>query len=745
MIKIAFVIDSIYTSAGGTEGQLLALIKNLDRAKFAPTLCILRSSAWMDKEFDLCPLYHVGINSFKNPLSILQLAKFARFLKNNRFDIVQTHFNDSNKAGIIAARLAGIPTVISSRRNQGYWHNRFELTALKFLNRHVDLFIANSYSTKQWAIDAEGIPASKITVIYNAVNLERFQNICPEVRANYRSKLGIPQDAFVVGIVANLRPVKRIDIFIRAARRVKEQLPHAKFIVIGGTSDSAMEDKLKGLVAEHGLEGELQFLGIRHDVENLLKTMDVAVLTSESESFSNSVVEYLASGLPVVSTDVGGAREAIVNGNNGYIVPVNDFQEIAAKILAISRDHAMTSRSDKGLQRIKELFSLDTIINQYEELYSSLKLHRGAHSTPAEADSPHRADSHTNKVAFNATIRQFVKASFCAIAGRSFVVSALKKVLGGRVIILTYHRIDDKEDVNGLSVSRTFFAKQLAYLTKMYKVITLEEAVARLAHGNLDETYIVITFDDGYRNTYDIAYPLLKQYKIPATVFITCEAIDKGYYDWIQLDEIIMRLTGDEMDLSGFGLGRLSVKCDLDKKSAIIKLHNKLKKACHQTRREVIDHLSGDCLGQQGRVMMNWEEVKLLAQSGLVTIGAHTVRHPILSKLSPEEASSEIADSKKIIEERTGMTVDFFAYPNGGGADFTTENVIAVQSSGFSAACTTMGGFNRQGDDLFRLQRIDVTYGICRTGAGRFSRSIFAAYVSGVMDQFCKRIRSDEG
>jgi peptidoglycan/xylan/chitin deacetylase (PgdA/CDA1 family) len=143
--------------------------------------------------------------------------------------------------------------------------------------------------------------------------------------------------------------------------------------------------------------------------------------------------------------------------------------------------------------------------------------------------------------------------------------------------------------------------------------------------------------------------------------------------------------------------------------------------------------------------MMNWNEVKALAQGGLVTIGSHTVSHPILSKLSPEDAALEIADSKRIIEGNIGMPVDFFAYPNGGRMDFTEDNVATVKSSGFSAACTTISGTNRHGDDLFRLQRIDVTYGICREVSGRFSRSIFASYVSGVMDSLLKRLFSDEG
>jgi len=375
MIKIAFVIDAIYTPTGGTEKQLLLLLKNLDRKKFAPTLCILRSSTWIEKEFDICPLYIVGIDSIKSPGSFLRLWSFSRFLAVGGFDVVQTHFIDGNKIGVIAAKLAGVRKIISTRRNQGHWLNAVETFTLKLLNLCVDSFIANSNSTREWAGRVEGIPPERISVIYNAIDLEPFRTLPENTRGISRAALGIPQQAFVVGIVANLRPVKCVDLFIQAARKVKDHRPDACFLVVGScAADGIEERKLRCLTEELGLSDSVYFLGERRDVHELLPAFDVGVLSSRSESFSNSLVEYVAAGLPVVTTDVGGAREAVTNGVNGFIVSVNDSASLADAILNIAEGCLNKEDIVSKQKEAYEMFSLAKSTLSYQRIYSGTKL-----------------------------------------------------------------------------------------------------------------------------------------------------------------------------------------------------------------------------------------------------------------------------------------------------------------------------------------------------------------------------------
>lgn len=368
MIKIAFVIDTIYSPTGGTEKQLLLLLENLDRNRFLPVLCVLSSSEWLEKEFDLCPLHVIGIDSLKHPGALVRFWQFVRYLKGENFQIVHALFKDGMRIGIPAGRLAGAERIIAVRRSQGYWMSTFDLKVTRLLNRWVDLIIANSHNTRQWAAEVEGFPAERIEVIHNGLDLEPFSRITAGTRGDYRAVLSIPASAPVIGIVANLRPVKAIDVFLRAASHVKSAFAGAHFILVG---DGDQEEGLKLLAEELGIADCTHFLGRRKDIHQILSVFDVGVLSSSSESFSNAIVEYLAAGLPVVCTDVGGAREAVQDGINGYVVPVNSPTELAQRISDILHNTEMLlSMKDASLNKARDNFSLLSMITNYQTIYS---------------------------------------------------------------------------------------------------------------------------------------------------------------------------------------------------------------------------------------------------------------------------------------------------------------------------------------------------------------------------------------
>lgn len=369
MIKIAFVIDSIISPTGGTEKHILSLLLNLDRKRFSPYLCVLRSSEWLESEFRVCPVHEIGIRSFKHLSSYYGILKFTGFLRREGIDIVQTYYRDAGIAGIIAAWLAGTGHIISARRNQGYWLDRRELIVQKLLNRRVALFIANSCSTKRWSHNVEGIPAERIRVIYNCIDLAQQTMFSRKDSRAFREELGIPLRAPVVGIVANLRSVKGIDVFLRAAGFVRDSLPEARFVIVG---DGEEEAGLRGLAGELGLELRTYFLGRRRDVFRVLGALDVAVLSSHSESLSNSIVEYLAAGVPVVCTDVGGCREAVEDGVNGFIVPPGDPAAMAEGIIRIIEGGMFSFMHMNNREKARRKFSLPRAIMAYEQLYTDL-------------------------------------------------------------------------------------------------------------------------------------------------------------------------------------------------------------------------------------------------------------------------------------------------------------------------------------------------------------------------------------
>ena len=292
-IKIAFIIDTIKSPSAGTEKQLLLLLNHLDHNKFEPYLCVLYSSEWLETEFSACPLYVVGITSFKKVLTLRSFMRFSLYLRRERFDIVQTFFRDANIVGVLAGRFAGIRAVIGSRRNQGYWLNWRERIILKLLDRSTLIYVANSRSTKHWASKAEGLAMEKIVVIYNALDFSLFREIALDSRIQVRKQLGIDEKTLLVVLVANLRPVKDIDTFIKAAARVHQSQPDIKFLIVGEGSEKI---RIERLAVGLGLNGAVKFLGMRLDIPDILRASDVGVLTSKSESFSNAIAEYLAAG-----------------------------------------------------------------------------------------------------------------------------------------------------------------------------------------------------------------------------------------------------------------------------------------------------------------------------------------------------------------------------------------------------------------------------------------------------------------
>lgn len=365
MKKIAFVIDTIESPSGGTEKQLLLLIRHLDRSRFTPYLCVLKVSDWLREHFDDCPLVDVNVPTFRRPSSYLNILSFAGFLKKERIDLVQTFFADGNKVGVMAARLSGVRTIISSRRNQGYWHTRLEVLILRVINRWVSRFLANSEDTKRWVEQAEGVDAGRVSVIYNALEIELYGRATEEMRRAFREALGWPPDALIVGVVANLRPVKEIDTFLRAAQMVSQRCSRARFIVVG---EGDQRLPLEELCAILQIAPAVRFLGKRLDIPDILGCIDAGVLSSRSESFSNSIVEYLASHLPVVCTDVGGAREVVRDGVNGFVVPSGDYPEMAERLVAILEwpdVPLLRKNSHLAAQR----FSLARIVQEHEKFY----------------------------------------------------------------------------------------------------------------------------------------------------------------------------------------------------------------------------------------------------------------------------------------------------------------------------------------------------------------------------------------
>jgi glycosyltransferase involved in cell wall biosynthesis len=223
----------------------------------------------------------------------------------------------------------------------------------------------------------EGVNPRRIIQHYNGLDLDRLK-VSPDIsRDEAIAKFGLPQDRRFMTIVANLRnPVKDHPMFLRAAARVRAAVPDAAFVIAG---EGELMPGLRQLAAELGIAGDVHFIGRCDDVAMLLHASNVGVLSSKAEGFANAILEYMAAGLPVVATDVGGVREAIVDGETGYVVASGDDERMAQRIIQVlADDENARAMGARGKAIVAEKFSSEHHLRNTLELYDELLTKRAA-------------------------------------------------------------------------------------------------------------------------------------------------------------------------------------------------------------------------------------------------------------------------------------------------------------------------------------------------------------------------------
>jgi peptidoglycan/xylan/chitin deacetylase (PgdA/CDA1 family) len=287
------------------------------------------------------------------------------------------------------------------------------------------------------------------------------------------------------------------------------------------------------------------------------------------------------------------------------------------------------------------------------------------------------------------------------------------------ITILTYHGVTDLpragiENYQAKHIAAEEFARQMQWLHERERVLSLAELVEHHRHGR-DVDGVVVTFDDGYRNNLTVALPILERYKVHATFFITTGFIDGDRLFWVDEVELLIDQTDAEsIDLSDFGLPSYRLGTAEERMRAVTGVKKALKRIDDEACREVVARLRQDIPVPAGRprsrnyLPMTWEEVRTLARHPLVDIGAHSVDHPILTRIGSTRLDREVRESKTALERELGRPVTFFAYPNGGPEDFDADVVAAVKAHGFTCACTTLPGRNTVSTDLFELRRYFV-------------------------------------
>jgi len=298
-----------------------------------------------------------------------------------------------------------------------------------------------------------------------------------------------------------------------------------------------------------------------------------------------------------------------------------------------------------------------------------------------------------------------VLASRYSLAGRKWPV----RRSGASCHIFIYHRVNDERDPFFFAFSSDMFRAQMQHLARRFRFVTLDQLAAGDLPANGDKYCAGVTFDDGYRDNFLFAYPILKELGIPATIFLATGYIGTGEIPWYDKVRLAFKLTAcKRICFTEVGGPEGAIETQEQKLQVLARMLNWLRGLDEKTRSQILNELYRELRVPESltlpNVMLNWEDVRRMSKDG-VGFGAHTITHPVLSGLPKQQLEREILGSKKTVEDRLQLPVKHFAYPFGKHFDYGPIAKQVVQDAGFATAVTTVYGVNGPAEDRFELKR----------------------------------------
>ena len=358
-IRVLFVVPAL--PVGGAERHVTTLLPRMDPARFTPSVICIGEEGYAGDPGLFPTLPAAGIEAVALRLhkrqAVRALIELVTMMRRTRPDVVVVQGYNAETLGRIAARIAGVKHTINWVHNASGLVQRGTVrrTVDRALTRWTSAYFGVAEAQRPYLVDELGHPDDKIRIIYNGVDLAKFRT---NTDRGVRAEFGFAEDDPVVGIVARLRPEKDHVSFLRAARTVVDELPRARFLLIG---DGAIRPQLEALCTELQITPNVHFAGSRHDVPRLLQAIDVFVLSSVTvECFPVALLEAMACARPAVCTAVGGIPEMINDGETGYLVPPKDPQQLAARLVRLLQDPQTARRMGSAARdRLEAEFTLD--------------------------------------------------------------------------------------------------------------------------------------------------------------------------------------------------------------------------------------------------------------------------------------------------------------------------------------------------------------------------------------------------
>jgi glycosyltransferase involved in cell wall biosynthesis len=370
VLKVLQLIPTLDRS--GAEKQMVLLARGLPRDRFKVEVAALTRLGPLKAELDEAgiPVTLIGKRLKVDPMA---LGRLTRFLKDRRFDVVQTWIYAADTYGRVAAHRARVPVVVTSEMAVDLWKGRSELLVDRLLARWTDRVVGNSYAVVEFYRRA-GIPPEKLAMIPSGIGDEEPPGVDP---AEVRAGLGLARDAPLVLFAGRLAEQKGVDTLIAGLDLLQHVRPDLRTLIVGeGPLRSRLEETARAFRLFE--DRRVSFLGHRDDVPRLLAASDLLVLPSLYEGLPNVVLEAMRSRKPVVATAAPGTTEVVEDGRTGLLVPIRNPPALAQAIRRVIEDSALAkSLGEAGRARVEAEFGVQLMVERFASLYEQLSMEKG--------------------------------------------------------------------------------------------------------------------------------------------------------------------------------------------------------------------------------------------------------------------------------------------------------------------------------------------------------------------------------
>ena len=345
----------------------MSLLKTIDKTKIEPVVCCLNWKGAWAHEIEEKSIKIIALNK-RGKFDINAFFKLVKIIKKGKFDIVNTHLWAADSIGRLAAIIAGAPIIVSTAQNVDIWKKWWHRLIDKLLSYKTNMIIAVSDAVKEYYHKKVGIPESKIVVIPNAIEIERFENAGD---TNYLyTELDLTKNDFILSCVGRLTEQKGQKYLLESLKTLNGKYSNLKVLFIGEGED---KQKLVDIAKKNKLDKMVRFIGQRKDIPQILDLSNGVILPSLYEGLPVCILEAMAAEKPIIATDVGGTNKLIKNKETGLLIPPCDINVLSSAIkeLIDLGDNANTL-GKKAKEKVKQEFSIIIIAKKTTDLFYKL-------------------------------------------------------------------------------------------------------------------------------------------------------------------------------------------------------------------------------------------------------------------------------------------------------------------------------------------------------------------------------------